>query len=60
MRQTSASLEQKRDKVRVGLTLAEIKSLLCHRGGGEGLGDAYISFFQYNFCFHVFQVITKL
>lgn len=35
-------------------------NLFCATGVEEGLGDAYISFFQYNFCFHVFQVITKL
>lgn len=44
MRQNSASLEQKRDKVHVGLTLAEIKSLLCHRGGG-GVGGMHTSHF---------------
>lgn len=44
MRQTSASLEKKRDKVDVSLPLAEIKCLVCHRGGGGDGGCKHLIF----------------
>lgn len=54
MKQTSASLEQKRDKVDVSLPLAEIKYLVCHRGGG-GDGERIHLIFPISFLLPCFS-----